>query len=242
MPHIIFVEGNIASGKSTLLGYLNQLNGTPRFGKVQIILEPLDKWQSLTDSNGANILCHFYKNMERFAYSFQSFAFLSRVRLLQEVDQEADFVFIERSIWSDKMIFAKNCFEQGIMTEIEWNLYNEWFSWMEKLSTPKEMTFLYLRTSPEVTKGRMIQRQRTEELGVTLEYLTQISEKHREWLENKTELLVGGETAPLIHIDANNEYDPSGRFLRSIFAELEKRLPERQKVDLTNIGFSGTGC
>ena len=76
MPHIVFIEGNIASGKSTLLDNLKNLNNSERFGKVQVIKEPLDKWKNLSDSNGTNILKHFYMNMERFAYSFQSFAFL----------------------------------------------------------------------------------------------------------------------------------------------------------------------
>ena len=75
--------------------------------RSQVILEPLDKWQTLRDSDGKNILHHFYKDMKRFAYSFQSFAFLSRARLLSGIDSEADFVFVERSIWSDKRDFCQ---------------------------------------------------------------------------------------------------------------------------------------
>jgi deoxyadenosine/deoxycytidine kinase len=243
MPHYIFIEGNIASGKSTLLENLQQLNGTPRFGKVQVIMEPLDKWQSLVDSNGDNILCHFYRDMERFAYSFQSFAFLSRVRLLKEVMQDADFVFIERSIWSDKMIFAENCYDQSIMSEIEWNLYNEWFSWMEKLSIPKNMSFLYLQTTPEVSRQRMMKRKRKEENGVTLEYLTQICGKHTKWLGSKSELEFGETKASIIHVDANTDYDPAGKFFQAIVTRLEEALPTRERNDVTmNVGFSGTGC
>ena len=45
--------------------------------------------------------------MEKYTYSFQSFAFLSRVMLLDEIDKSKDIVFIERSIFSDREILQK---------------------------------------------------------------------------------------------------------------------------------------
>jgi len=236
MVYVVFVEGNIASGKSTLIPLLASLNGSDRFGKVQVILEPLDKWQTLRDSDGKNILHHFYKDMKRFAYSFQSFAFLSRARLLSGIDSEADFVFVERSIWSDKEIFARNCYETGIMSEIEWNLYNEWFSWMEQQYRPLNMCFIHLKTKPSTAFIRMKKRKRAEEASVTLEYITRIHQKHQAWLDNST---LG---AKVIELNANMDYDDSGEILEGIISRLSKELPDRLRVtNSTDIGY-GCGC
>ena len=124
-PTIIFVEGNIGSGKTTFLSLLEK-----KYPNCQVIYEPLEKWTELSDSQGKNILQYFYDDMNRYTYTFQSFAFLSRAMLLDKIDQKVDIVFIERSIFSDKNIFAKNCYQNGSMSEIEWNLYNKWFEWM----------------------------------------------------------------------------------------------------------------
>jgi len=240
MPHIVFVEGNIASGKSTLLDNLPNLNNSKRFGKVQVIKEPLDKWKNLSDSEGTNILKHFYMNMERFAYSFQSFAFLSRVKLLEQIEGDSDYIFVERSIWSDKEIFAKNCYEQQIMSEIEWVLYNKWFSWMEKTASPTEMSFVYLQTSPTVSKQRMDKRNRQEENSVTLEYLSQIHQKHQEWFNTK-ELEMGDNKIKVLRVDANSDYTDE-KYFAGIVSSLSEFLPDRKFQDSLNVGYGGTGC
>ena len=43
---------------------------------VQVIPEPVDRWQNL--DGGGNILDAYYKEPERYAYTFQNFVFLSR--------------------------------------------------------------------------------------------------------------------------------------------------------------------
>ena len=53
-PKVIFIEGNIASGKTTFINLL------PEVIDCQIILEPLDMWKELVDSKGKNILDYFY--------------------------------------------------------------------------------------------------------------------------------------------------------------------------------------
>ena len=55
--NIIFVEGNIGSGKTTFLKRI------PKFlNDCQIILEPLNIWQNLTDSDG---MLFIWKNEDK---------------------------------------------------------------------------------------------------------------------------------------------------------------------------------
>ena len=69
MTIVFFIEGNIATGKSTILDLLEK-----HIPNCQIIKEPLHTWQNIEDTEG-NILDHFYKTPEKIAYAFQSLAF-----------------------------------------------------------------------------------------------------------------------------------------------------------------------
>ncbi len=69
---LLIVEGNIGSGKSTFLKILqNQLS-------LDVIPEPTNKWQKIGEND--NLLHLFYTYTKRWAYTFQSFAFISRIQ------------------------------------------------------------------------------------------------------------------------------------------------------------------
>ena len=181
MPKIIFVEGNIGTGKSTFLKMIEKCYND----KYQVIYEPVDLWTNFKDSKGKNILKYFYEDTKRYAYTFQHIAFISRVQKLDEIDQTKEIVFIERSIYSDRHIFAQNCFEQGMISDIEYQLYLTWFDWLEKKMKLDKHEFLYLKCSPETSFSRMRSRKRNEENNVSFDYILQIHEKHQEWIKNE---------------------------------------------------------
>ena len=182
---IYFVEGNIGTGKSTFLSLIEKTHP-----ECQVIYEPVDIWTSLKDESGCNILQHFYADQKRYAYSFQSLAFISRLEKLNEITPGKD-VFIERSIWSDSNVFAKNCYMQGTLVDIEYKLYKRWFSWAETLVNKQVPDFkhIYLRCSPETSFGRINVRCRKEETGIPIEYISQIHDRHEEWLHDNTDTI-----------------------------------------------------
>lgn len=177
---LFFVEGNIGTGKSTFLKMIETYYGD----RAQVIYEPVDVWTSFIDSEGKNILEYFYKDPKRFAYTFQNLAFISRVETLKTIDKTKEFVFIERSIWSDKFVFAENCFQTKMMTELEYKLYLRWFDWMESeiLKDLPKFKHIYLQCSPDVSLDRLRLRNRLEELTVDLAYISQIHQRHNNWL------------------------------------------------------------
>ena len=93
---MIFVEGNIGTGKSTLLTQLS--------AHCKVILEPVDEWTQMKNANGKNILEEFYSDPVRNAYLFQSIAFRSRMKNI--VNKCDDTCFVERSIYTDRNVFA----------------------------------------------------------------------------------------------------------------------------------------
>ena len=185
-PIVLFFEGGISVGKSTLLSIMEK-----HFPNYEIVYEPLDTWKSIKDNEGKNILDRFYNDMPKYAYAFQSTAFLSRViRMKKALNTKKKIICIERSPYSDKNIFAKNCKNNGTMTDIEHKLYTEWFKWMEKFFDIPQKYFIYLKCNPEIAFKRIKERARPEEDGVTLEYLKTLHELHEKWLGDKDDSLI----------------------------------------------------
>jgi len=76
----------------------------------------------------------------------------------------------------------KSLYESKNQTAPEYSNYVKWFDWLRLKGDITPQTYLYLQSTPEVTFARVRQRNRPEEADITLEYLTQLHEKHQEWL------------------------------------------------------------
>lgn len=202
VPACFVVDGNIGAGKSTFLGILkNALN-------VHIIYEPHTKWQKVVGNE--NLLEYFYKDTPRWAYTFQSYAFVTRVveqeRHAQEFSSNPVHV-LERSVFSDRYCFAQNCYEMGRMTELEWKLYQEWFSWLIDAYVTKPIGFIYLRVDPAVCYQRLLIRNRHEEAAVPLEYLERLHEKHEDWLVKKKGIASYLEKTPVLMLNCDDDFE-----------------------------------
>ncbi|KAK1300026.1 hypothetical protein QJS10_CPB13g00906 [Acorus calamus] len=176
------VEGNISVGKSTFLQRI--ANETLELRDlVEIVPEPIDKWQDVGPDH-FNILDAFYAEPHRYAYTFQNYVFVTRV--MQEKESSGGIKplrLMERSIFSDRMVFVRAVHEASWMNEMEISIYDSWFDPVVS-SLPGLIPdgFIYLRASPDTCHKRMMHRKRAEEGGVTLDYLRGLHEKHESWL------------------------------------------------------------
>jgi len=194
-PRILSLEGNMGAGKSTFLKILQDALA------IQAIFEPHTKWQQVGGSD--NLLEQFYDNPHRWAYTFQTYAFVTRVMEQESYARKSHYPIqiLERSVYSDRYCFAKNAFEQGMMNALEWKLYQEWFSWLIDGYVAPYTGFIYLRTEPEVCYERLKKRNRSEERNVALDYLKRIHAKHEEWLVDQEHVQV-----PVLILDVNEEF------------------------------------
>jgi deoxyadenosine/deoxycytidine kinase len=183
-----FVEGNIGSGKSTFLKKLST--------EFKVVQEPVDEWSKMRNANGKNILEEFYEDPERNAYLFQSIAFRSRVKNITDLDES---VIVERSIYTDRMVFAEVCKEDGNISEIEWNDYTEWFDFVVKHIGFKPKGFIYLRTDPEKSYERINKRNRSGESNISMDYLKKLHERHDKWLMDAN--------VPVLVLDVTEEFE-----------------------------------
>lgn len=209
MPHspekprvVLTLEGNIGAGKSTFLKvakhYLN----------IDVVAEPTDKWQDV--GNEENLLNLFYKDTKRWAYTFQSYAFITRIQQQEESlakNPDKAVQILERSVYCDRYCFAKNCYKNGTMSPLEWHMYTEWFSWLVETYTTKPDGFVYLQTKPSTCMDRMKKRNRSEESEVSFDYLDSLHKKHEKWLVAQEDLAPVTADIPVLTLACDEEFE-----------------------------------
>jgi deoxycitidine kinase len=176
---LISIEGNIGSGKSTLVEYLKSL------GKYIFVDEPVNEWITIKDNTGSNALECFYKNQKENAFCFQVLAYITRLKkLIDTVKNNPSNVIIitERSIETDRNVFAKMLYEDNLISSIEWETYNYWFNTFKDVS--KVDMIIYIKTSPDKCLERINIRNRSEESNIKAEYLEKCNKYHNDWLNN----------------------------------------------------------
>ena len=89
-------------------------------------------------------------------------AYISRLSSLKKaIKSDYDIIINERSIFTDRNVFAKMLFLQKKINDIEWQVYNLWFD--EFAEIIKDIKTIYIKTSPDICQNRIIKRNRLGE-------------------------------------------------------------------------------
>ena len=182
---IISIDGNIGSGKSTLMERLRKYfsNNT----NIVFLKEPVDEWENIKDENGTTILEKFYENATKYGFSFQIMAYISRLDVIRkEIKQNPNAIFIsERSLFTDKFVFAKMLFDSGNIELINYKIYLKWFdTFADDFPVSK---VIYVNTEPEICHQRIVKRSRTGESNIPLDYLQNCHKYHTNMLDTKSD-------------------------------------------------------
>lgn len=201
---IIPIEGNIGSGKSTLLKHLKDYvdkhsdttllnhnaeiktntNCTFKLNRKIIFLkEPVDEWETIRDSENKTMLEKFYADQKRYSFSFQMMAYISRLVYMKDaVEANPDAVIItERSLYTDKEVFAKMLFDDHKIEDVDYQIYLKWFDAFAKDYPVSKL--IYVKADPEVCSERIKKRHRHGEEGIPLEYLERCHNYHEDMIK-----------------------------------------------------------
>ena len=208
---IITIEGNIGSGKSTLLEFLrNELILDNK--KVIFMKEPVDEWEHIKDSNGTTMLQKFYENQEKYSFPFQMMAYISRLKLLKEtVEKYPNAIIIsERSLYTDKYVFAKMLYETNKIEDVCYQIYCKWFDTFVK--DYPIAGIIYVKTDPEICHDRVAKRSRVGESNIPLDYLVSCDTYHDDMLDiekqimSKNQLVLDGNVDIFYSKDTFNDW------------------------------------
>jgi deoxyadenosine/deoxycytidine kinase len=185
---IISIEGNIGSGKSTLLEHLKEYYKNNH--NVIFLREPVDEWVSIKDKNGNTMIEKFYENQEKYSFSFQMMAYISRLSILRETlrnQEQANNVIIitERTLYTDKHVFAKMLYDQDKIEDVNYQIYNKWFNEFANCYPINDI--IYVKTDPINCYHRINKRARSGEEVIPLSYLEDCHKYHEQFLEYENE-------------------------------------------------------
>jgi deoxyadenosine/deoxycytidine kinase len=197
---ILSIEGNIGSGKSTLLENLRSYYNDDTH--IVFLREPVDEWEKIKDNQGNTMLKKFYADQEKYSFAFQMMAYISRLKILRDTVKEIllnptqQYVIItERSLYTDKHVFAKMLHDQGNIESVCYQIYLNWFDEFTK-DFPINYT-VYVNTDPQVCYNRIHKRAREGEEVISLIYLQDCHKYHEEFLDDQkgiktTKLILNG--------------------------------------------------
>ena len=204
MSHIIIsLDGNIGAGKSTLLAEIRK-----SIPELHVVDEPVGQWTALKNESGKNLLELFYEDKRRWAYTFQNCAILTRLKNIKEAVEELDnngkgpqVILTERSVLTDKYVFAQMLRDSGDIDQMEWELYDSWFTIFSKQHQVNGI--VYLSTSSTTSKERIHIRNRQGEDRIHLDYLDALDRQHKSWIESTDIPVLTLSTEPGVSLENN---------------------------------------
>jgi len=153
----VAMAGNIGCGKTTAAKLISR-----HFG-YELFDEPVIDNRFLKD---------YYTDMTRWSFTLQMEFLIKRTKHHELIATVPKSCVQDRTLYEDPEIFAKYLHGLGHMTDEELDLYFEYFNRLNRdLIRPDLVVFLQVG-NPDTLVQRIRKRGRTEEQGITEEFLT----------------------------------------------------------------------
>ncbi len=168
LKKFITVAGNIGAGKSSLVEKLSdQLKWQPFY-------EPVTHNPYLAD---------FYNDMPAWGFHSQIYFLTHRLRVYHDLVNCPNSVILDRSLYEDAEIFARNLYINQIMSRRDYETYEALYrSLLSFLPTPDLV--IYLRASVETLLQRIHLRGRDYELSIDPKYIEQLNQSYETWISS----------------------------------------------------------
>ncbi|MBP3838077.1 MAG: deoxynucleoside kinase [Prevotella sp.] len=163
----IAIAGNIGSGKTTLTRMLAKRYGwTPRF-------ESIDNNPYMDD---------FYADMERWSFNVQIYFLNKRFKDIVDIHKSGETVIQDRTIFEDARIFAPNLHEMGMMSDRDFDNYQDLFELMMSLVSLPDL-MIYIRSSIPNIVSQIEKRGREYEKTIRIDYLQGLNKRYEDWIK-----------------------------------------------------------
>ncbi len=198
----IAVAGNIGAGKTTLTELLaRHYRWTAQF-------EDVEHNPYLND---------FYEDMPRWSFNLQVYFLNNRLKQLLEIQNGAQTVIQDRTIYEDAQIFAPNLHEMGLMPKRDFDNYYQFFETVKSMLRPPDL-LIYLNASVPTLVGNIQKRGREYEENIRLDYLKRLNEYYNTWISKYRE-------GPLLIVDADtNKFAEDVEDLGKIISRIDAQF------------------
>jgi deoxyadenosine/deoxycytidine kinase len=166
----IAIAGNIGAGKSTLTAMLADTFG----------------WEPFYEANAENpYLADFYEDMTRWSFHSQVFFLGKRLEHHRLLMNHPGSVVQDRTVYEDAEIFARNLYQQGKMSDRDYEAYRSLYKAVSAFLPPPSL-LLYLDCSVDKLVSHIQKRGRDYEQNISRDYLTQLNRLYNEWVDDWT--------------------------------------------------------
>ena len=198
----IAVAGNIGAGKSSLTHLLSLRYGWKPF------------FESVEDNPYLN---DFYADMKRWSFNLQVYFLSNRFRSHKSITEGPDSVLLDRAIYEDAEIFARNLYEIGKMDQRDYENYVALYEVMtEYLRAPDLL--IYLRANVDTLVKQVALRGRDFEQSIKKEYLEQLNKHYESWIARYKK-------GPLLIIESDEiDFVNKQEDLEKVVSMIEKKL------------------
>lgn len=229
---VVSIDGSIGAGKSTLFNKLRLLLSHfigheifPDYSlsapKYYFLDEPVSIWATIKNTDGKGILQMFYEDKKRYSYTFQNMAYITRADILLALIESLhhitsknfwykvlfnEYIIIsERSILTDRYVFAQMLKDDGMMNQAEMQCYDKWHGILVRSVVLDKI--VYVKTSVNVCMQRIHKRDRDgEKAGIDRQYLENLEKYHDAWLEHRDKVL---------KLDTSDEFEDNPELMKN---------------------------
>ena len=204
----IAVGGNIGVGKSTLTRMLSEYLC----------------WQPFYEAVDDNpYLADFYRNMRLWSFHSQIFFLSRRLRHHRQIVDYPSTVIQDRTVYEDAEVFARNLYQQELMSDRDFASYREMYEALKAFLPPPDL-LIYLDASVPTLIERIRLRGRDYEQQIDPAYLEQLSSLYEEWI-------AGFSLCPVLTIPSDElDFVNNGTHLELIAAKVLEKLQGKETV------------
>lgn len=168
--YFIAIAGNIGAGKSTLTRLLSEAFG----------------WEPFYEADMENpYLADFYADMRQWSFHSQVFYLGKRLEHHRQLVDHPGSVVQDRTVYEDAEIFACNLYQQGHMSERDYDAYRRLYRAVSSFLPPPDLV-IYLRASVDTLQDHIRRRGREYERNIAPAYLEQLNQLYEAWIADWT--------------------------------------------------------
>jgi deoxyadenosine/deoxycytidine kinase len=208
MKKYVAVAGNIGVGKSTL---------------VRLICDRLE-WTPFYAPHAENpYLADFYSDMHAWSFHSQIFFLGQRLLIHRQLLMHPTSAIIDRSVYEDAEIFARNLFLQNFISKRDFDTYSILYHTLVDFLPPPDL-MIYLRASVPRLLERIAQRSRDYERTISPAYLQQLNDLYENWISGFT-------LCPVLTVPADDlDYVAHPQHLDLVVQRVQDKLVGKDEV------------
>ena len=168
----------------------------------------------------------FYRDMERWSFHLQIYFLSERFKAQTQIGESGEAFIQDRTIYEDAEIFAKTLYEQGSMTQVDYENYTSLFHILTSYLRRPDLV-IYLHASPDTLMERISRRGRESEKSITREYLARLGAAYDDWIARVSRV----QEVTVIDTDHVPLQGPTPAF-QGLVDELRRRYPPQVPMHL----------